>query len=305
MLFIIVLNLVAPRALNKEKDTRVAAKPYNSYDLPKPEMGRGPEHVVKAGNEEYPLGYLARKIWYGLFIVIGKAHQILVCIAHVTLILSIENVGNIAARIYHLIVTYGPNPELAFRKSTAGLPKGSNTYGDGVSILGIRKGSYSTSKVRHRMYSTSALAVEGQKSFNGGDLLSKMKVQDGRYSGLYNLLATEELLFAAYHKIKSKPGNMTPGSDGETLDGISREDLLMMAVNLKTEQFKFKPSSRKFIPKANGKLRPLGIPCPKDKIVQMAANILLELIYEQEFLECSHGFRPGRGCNTAMAQINQ
>jgi len=52
-------------------------------------------------------------------------------------------------------------------------------------------------------------------------------------------------------------------------------------------------------------MRPLGIPSPRDKVIQKAMTILLELIYEQEFLDFNHGFRPKRGCHTAMAQINQ
>jgi len=94
-------------------------------------------------------------------------------------------------------------------------------------------------------------------------------------------------------------------TDKETLDGFSPTILKQMAEDLKTEKFQFKPTRREFIPKANGKMRPLGIPSPKDKIIQKAMAILLELIYEQEFLDVSHGFRPNRGCHTAIQQINQ
>lgn len=98
---------------------------------------------------------------------------------------------------------------------------------------------------------------------------------------------------------------MTAGSDDETLDGFSPKVLKIITEELESERFQFKPTRREYIPKANGKMRPLGIASPRDKIVQKAIAILLELIYEQEFLDVSHGFRPKRGCLTAIKQINQ
>lgn len=155
--------------------------------------------------------------------------------------------------------------------------------------------------MRQRFYSTSTPAV----NYDGGDLLSKMEVLDGKYTGLYRLITSEELLFTAYHNIKSKPGNMTPGTDKETLDGISPKYLRNLSQELRDEKFRFKPTRREFIPKANGKMRPLGIPSPRDKIVHKAIGTVLELIYEQIFLDYSHGFRPNRGGKTALAQVDR
>lgn len=93
---------------------------------------------------------------------------------------------------------------------------------------------------------------------------------------------------------------MTAGSDDETLDEFSPKVLKRITEELESERFQFR---REYIAKANK--RPLGIPSPRDKIVQKAMAILLELIYEQEFLAVSHGFRAKRGCHTAMKQINQ
>lgn len=103
------------------------------------------------------------------------------------------------------------------------------------------------------------------------------------------------------------------GSDPpeETLDEFSPKVLKRITEELESERFQFKPTRlrlrREYIPKANGLMRPLrrGIPSPRDKIVPKAMAILLELIYEQEFLDVSHGFRPKRGCHTAIKQINQ
>jgi len=74
---------------------------------------------------------------------------------------------------------------------------------------------------------------------------------------LYRLMYTEDLSILAYEQIKSKPGNMTPGTDGETLDGFSLETIREIIHEMRTEQFQFKPVRTTFIPKANGATRSL------------------------------------------------
>ena len=84
--------------------------------------------------------------------------------------------------------------------------------------------------------------------------------------------------------IKSNPGNMTRGTDPETLDGITREWFHKAEEGLKGEEFKFRPARREYIPKANGKKRPLGISSPRDKIVQQAVKLVLDCIFEPHFM---------------------
>ena len=86
----------------------------------------------------------------------------------------------------------------------------------------------------------------------------------------------EDLYILAYERIKSKPGNMTPGTDEETLDGFSLEAIREIIQEMRTEQFRFKPVRTTFIPKANGKMRKLGIPCVRDKIVQEVMHMILK-----------------------------
>ncbi|CAM4322469.1 Reverse transcriptase domain-containing protein [Vreelandella rituensis] len=120
---------------------------------------------------------------------------------------------------------------------------------------------------------------------------------------VYRLLLKEDVLIAAYETIKSKAGNMTPGSNGKTLDGTSLASLRRTIERLKDESFQFSPSRRVDIPKRNGKTRPLGIAPPNEKIVQKAIEMILTAIYEPSFSESSHGFRPERGCHTALKQV--
>jgi hypothetical protein len=89
---------------------------------------------------------------------------------------------------------------------------------------------------------------------------------------LYRLMYREDLYILAYERIKSKPGNMTPGTDGEMLDGFSLHAIRQVIHEMKTEQFRFKPVRQRFIPKPNGKMRKLGIPmvrsyCPPYRVL--------------------------------------
>src|SRR6266852_4884691 len=97
---------------------------------------------------------------------------------------------------------------------------------------------------------------------------------------LYRLLYKVDLYILAYERIKSEPGNMTAGTDGETLDGFSLETIREIIRAMRTEQFQFKPARTVFIPKANGKMRKLSIPCVADKIVQEVIRMILEAIYD-------------------------
>lgn len=120
---------------------------------------------------------------------------------------------------------------------------------------------------------------------------------------LYRLLCKKDFLSACYQSIKSKAGNMTPGVDLETLDGYSDKTLDSAINALKDQTWQFKPVRRQYIPKANKKLRPLGIPSPRDKIIQKGIEMILSAIYEPLFSDLSHGFRAGRSCHSALRLV--
>lgn len=134
-------------------------------------------------------------------------------------------------------------------------------------------------------------------------LSSHSKVEDYKYERIYRILFNEELFMLAYEKIKSKPGNMTPGTDGKTIDGMTLKRITTLIDSLKDESYQPQPAKRVYIPKKNGKKRPLGIPSFEDKLVQEATRMILEAIYEGHFEDTSHGFRPFKSCHTALTCI--
>lgn len=123
------------------------------------------------------------------------------------------------------------------------------------------------------------------------------------FDRLYRNLFNREFFLQAYQNIYANQGNMTPGTDGKTIDAMSLERIDRLIETLKNESYQPKSSRRTYIPKKNGKLRPLGIPSFDDKLVQEVARMLLEAIYEGSFESASHGFRPNRSCHTALRMI--
>lgn len=122
---------------------------------------------------------------------------------------------------------------------------------------------------------------------------------------LYRELFEPSYYLLAYAKIGVNDGAMTPGVTAETVDGMSLEKIQKIIGTLREETFAWAPVRRIFIPKKNGKLRPLGLPTWTDKLLQEVIRSLLEAFYEPQFSDSSHGFRPGRGCHTALTGIQR
>lgn len=131
------------------------------------------------------------------------------------------------------------------------------------------------------------------------------KVSDYKYERLYRILFNEEMFYDAYQNIYAKPGNMTPGVNGSTIDQMNIRRISKLIESLKDESYKPCPAKRVYIPKKNGKLRPLGIPSFEDKLVQEVTRTILEAIYEGYFESTSHGFRPAKSCHTALTDIKK
>ena len=120
---------------------------------------------------------------------------------------------------------------------------------------------------------------------------------------LYRQLFNPQLYLLAYGRIYSNEGAMTPGPTQETADDMSMEKIGAIIDAMRHERYRFSPVRRIYIPKKNGKLRPLGLPPWSDKLVGEVVRLLLEAYYEPQFSDRSHGFRPGRGCHTALREI--
>jgi group II intron reverse transcriptase/maturase len=120
---------------------------------------------------------------------------------------------------------------------------------------------------------------------------------------LYRQLLNPDLYLLAYGRLYSNKGAMTPGTDGETVDGMSLGKVTRIIDALRHERYRWSPVKRVYIPKKNGKRRPLGLPSWSDKLIGEVIRLLLEAIYEPQFSDQSHGFRPGRGCHTALREV--
>ncbi len=121
---------------------------------------------------------------------------------------------------------------------------------------------------------------------------------------LYRQMFNKELYLLAYGNIYSNQGAMTPGASAETADGMSEDKIDQITGLMRRERYRFSPARRVYIPKKNGKLRPLGLPSWPDKLVGEVVRLLLEAYYDPGFSDRSHGFRKGRGCHTALREIH-
>lgn len=136
----------------------------------------------------------------------------------------------------------------------------------------------------------------------------KAKQEPGfRFYALYDRIYRMDTLQTAYCFVRANGG--CPGVDNVSFEEIEKADggialyLQRLQKELEVKKYKPLPVKRVYIPKPNGKKRPLGIPCIKDRIVQMATVLIIEPIFEEDFQDCSHGFRPERRCSDAIQDI--
>lgn len=137
-----------------------------------------------------------------------------------------------------------------------------------------------------------------------GELYQKAKQEkEFKFYVLYDKVCSRETLEEAYRRVKSNDGS--PGIDKVSFEEITDADKFLSEIELELKNFSYKPSPvlRVMIPKANGKMRPLGIPTIKDRVVQMSLKLVIEPIYEADFVDSSYGFRPKRSAKDAIKAI--
>ena len=136
-------------------------------------------------------------------------------------------------------------------------------------------------------------------------LKSKACNENYKYQRLYRNLYNPQFYLLAYQRIQANPGNMTAGTDGKTIDGMGIKRINALIEKVRDFSYQPHPARRTYIPKANGKMRPLGIPSFDDKLIQEVVRLILESIYEPTFSNQSHGFRMGRSCHTALKYVQK
>ncbi len=135
------------------------------------------------------------------------------------------------------------------------------------------------------------------------NVISKRGERGLPLENIYRLLYNRNLYLRAYGRLYSNQGAMTEGTTAETVDGMSLAKIDRIIDTLRYERFRWTPVRRVNIPKPNGKTRALGLPTWTDKLLQEVIRMILDAYYEPQFSDRSHGFRPGRGCHTALGNV--
>src|SRR6266542_3957657 len=128
-----------------------------------------------------------------------------------------------------------------------------------------------------------------------------------RFHALFDKVYREDILRRAWREVRANAG--AAGVDGQTISDIEQRGvdqfLAELAADLNEGKYRPRPVRRVFIPKADGGARPLGIPTVRDRVVQAAAKVVLEPIFEADFRDSSYGFRPKRSAHQAVERIRQ
>lgn len=179
---------------------------------------------------------------------------------------------------------------------TMGSPKRRKSHGFGGLVLeGYFLNTRRGSEIRHLHFGRN-ISLKGCVP-----LMNEVDIANDRITNVIHDIATLKNITKAYESIKSKPGNMTPAASFITLEGFGLAWVVQVSNDLKAGNLNFSKARRVNLPILGSlKLRLLGVVNPRDKVILTAMLQVLEPFYEKKFLDNSHGFRPGRGCHTAL-----
>ena len=135
------------------------------------------------------------------------------------------------------------------------------------------------------------------------NLVKNATKENYKFKRLYRNFYNPNFYIMAYAKLAPNGGNLTKGTMEQTIDGFGNKRIEKLIELMKSEQYIPAPARRVYIPKSNGKKRPLGIPSFEDKLIQEIVRLILEAIFEENFSEHSHGFRANKSCHTALTEI--
>ena len=206
----------------------------------------------------------------------------------------------------------GSGYKTTLRNTKLGMEPKLSGLGHGVIILGrfcSTEGSQLNSKSSLSRVSVKSSSRQKTKEGNSRTLTRQLFNIYGingsnRHNGLIRVIGDKRLLIQCYEEIRTNKGSMTKGTKEETLDGLTLAWIEKLSKELISGSYKFGPARRVMIPKpGTTSKRPLGVVSPREKIVQKALQVALECIYEPRFLESSHGFRPNRGCHSALNEL--
>lgn len=145
---------------------------------------------------------------------------------------------------------------------------------------------------------------QGEPTFLRGIAYKARSNKQHRFQDLYRCL-NEELIYHAWKTLNKGAASGVDKITAEAYAGDLQANIQRLVERLKNKRYRAKLVRRVYIPKENGKQRPLGIPALEDRLVQSAAAMVLAAIYEQDFLECSHGYRSGCSAHTAVAELTR
>jgi group II intron reverse transcriptase/maturase len=198
---------------------------------------------------------------------------------------------------------------------STGLPKGREPYGDRASIVvcgreqvtvytGTEESKKPTGEVRQVSHGRDAKVREMRTADTILNIIQDRGKRQLPLDDVYRQLYNPDFYLRSYAKIYKNNGAMTPGTTGETVDGMSLNKIDRVIEALRYERWKWPPARRVYRDKPQGGKRPLGMPDWSPKVVQDIVRSILEAYYEPQFSEHSHGFRPRRGCQSALTKIH-